>query len=179
MASTNLKKKSTAKIQTKTGKDYSYKYTEFSEINDYVESIKETYHQFTKRIEGDDYVFTQRIGEKAPKEALQGCRVVQVTLDTKNPAQEQGSALTYARRYSLLMAYGLATEDDDAASVTPRETKKDALVTEKQLEMIENNYDDEIVNKALAYYKKEKVADLTVTQASNLIKKLVEVKNNE
>jgi hypothetical protein len=43
----------------------------------------------------------------------------------KNPAQDYGSALTYARRYSLLLAFGLATSDDDAATLTvkPRATK--------------------------------------------------------
>ena len=52
-------------------------------------------------------------------EPIQGCRVVEAVLSGKsNPAQEHGSALTYARRYSLQMAYGLATEDDDAESLT-------------------------------------------------------------
>ncbi len=55
---------------------------------------------------------------KWEEEWLQGSRVVDATLfGNDNPAQKQGSALTYARRYSLLMAYGLATEDDDANSL--------------------------------------------------------------
>ena len=48
------------------------------------------------------------IDGKWEEEWLQGARIVQATLmGNNNPAQEQGSALTYARRYSLLMAFGL------------------------------------------------------------------------
>lgn len=36
-------------------------------------------------------------------------------------AQETGSAITYARRYSLMAALGLATEDDDGASAPRRD----------------------------------------------------------
>lgn len=55
---------------------------------------------------------------------------------TKNDAQGYGSALSYARRYSLQTAFGLATEDDDgnaaargqsnrsAVSPSPPETKR-------------------------------------------------------
>jgi hypothetical protein len=38
-------------------------------------------------------------------------------------AQATGSAITYARRYSLMAALGLATEDDDGASASPRSEK--------------------------------------------------------
>lgn len=123
MAETNLKK-------NKEG--YGYKYTELAEIHNYLEQNNMTYYQFIKVIEGNDYIFTQRLildkeaNAYVPMgEPLQGCRVVQATLSgIKNPAQEQGSALTYARRYSLLMAFGLATEDDDAGSLTqPKGTK--------------------------------------------------------
>ena len=51
-------------------------------------------------------------------EEIPGCIVAEAKLSGKNnAAQEHGSALTYARRYSLLMAYGLATDDDDAESL--------------------------------------------------------------
>lgn len=44
----------------------------------------------------------------------------------RNNAQGYGSALTYARRYALQTAFGLATEDDDGneASKTEQPTKK-------------------------------------------------------
>ena len=35
--------------------------------------------------------------------------------------QAHGSAITYARRYALLAIYGLAGDDDDADSLTPRQ----------------------------------------------------------
>lgn len=108
--STNLKK-------NKEG--YGYKYTELAEIHRYLEENNMSYYQYTERIEKDDYIMTVKIINGEEKPPLRGCRVVDATLQgIKNPAQEQGSALTYARRYSLLMAFGLATEDDDAQSLT-------------------------------------------------------------
>jgi hypothetical protein len=116
---TTLTKSKTVDVETKKGGKYSYRYTELADINDYIDSINERYYQIIQKIDGDDYIFTKRIGENAPQELLQGCKVLTapVTSEYSNPAQEQGSALTYARRYSLLMAYGLATEDDDASSL--------------------------------------------------------------
>lgn len=107
-------------IINKNKDGYGYKYTDISEIHRYLESINASYIQKIDRIDADDYIFTKRcFDNKWEEEWLQGCRVVQATLSgIKNPAQEQGSALTYARRYSLLMAFGLATDDDDAQSLS-------------------------------------------------------------
>lgn len=104
----------------KNKEGYGYQYTDLAEIHRYLESNNARYVQRVERIDGDDYIFTRRyIDGKWEDEWLQGCRVVNATLSGKsNPAQEQGSALTYARRYSLLMAFGLATEDDDAESLS-------------------------------------------------------------
>ena len=117
---------------TKNKDGYGYKYTELAEIHRYLEQNNMKYYQEIETApNGEDYILTYRyIDGKWEEKAKRGCRVVQATLQgIKNPAQEQGSALTYARRYSLLMAFGLATDDDDAQSLTTpekMETKEDA-----------------------------------------------------
>ena len=125
-----IKKNQVADIPTKNGNSYSYQYVDIAQIHEYLESINSKYIQKIERIDGDDYIMTKRcFDNKWEEEWLQGSRVVDATLfGNDNPAQKQGSALTYARRYSLLMAYGLATEDDDANSLnSPKElTKEDA-----------------------------------------------------
>lgn len=54
----------------------------------------------------------------------------------KKDAQGFGSALTYARRYALISAFGVPTEDDDgnaaAASVNRRAEPPSAVITNKQ-----------------------------------------------
>ena len=119
-------------ILNKNSEGYGYKYTDIAEIHKYLEENGMKYYQEiqTSEINGFDYIMTYRFingeWEEKPK---RGCKVVDATLQgIKNPAQEQGSALTYARRYSLLMAFGLATDDDDAQSLTSNliKTKEDA-----------------------------------------------------
>ena len=111
---TNLKKNRTADV----GK-YTYKYVDIAQIHEYLANNNMSYYQYIDRIGEDDYIMTVKIIDGKEQQALRGCRVVDATLiGVNNPAQQQGSALTYARRYSLLMAFGLATEDDDAQSLS-------------------------------------------------------------
>lgn len=113
--STNVKKKSTAQ-----GTKFSYKYTDLATIHEAMEEQGITYYQYTEYDEkaGADYIYTVlKRGEDKESKPLRGTKIVEgKTLSGGNTAQEYGSALTYARRYSLLMALGWATEDDDAAS---------------------------------------------------------------
>ena len=112
--SNTITKNQTAEIPTKNGNKYSYQYVDIAQIHDYLEQNKMSYYQFIDRIDGDDYIMTVKIIDGVEQKPLRGSRVVDATLfGNDNPAQKQGSALTYARRYSLLMAFGLATEDDD------------------------------------------------------------------
>lgn len=110
-----------AKQSVKKNSDgHGYKYADIAAVNAYIESIGETYRQEIETApNGFDYVITIRIkGDKETR--CRGCKVPEARLpqNKANPAQEYGSGLTYARRYSLYMAYGLATEDDDGESLT-------------------------------------------------------------
>ena len=112
---TNVKKKSTA-----GGGKFSYKYTDLATIHEELERQGIEYYQFTKYDEqaNADYIYTVIIRDGEPGKELRGVKIVEGnTLAGGNAAQEYGSALTYARRYSLLLALGWATEDDDAQRV--------------------------------------------------------------
>lgn len=128
--------KSTVSKNKKTNneKGYNYKYTDLAQIHEYLEENDMRYFQYIDRIDNDDYIMTVPIIKDEEKQPRRGVRVVEATLiGIKNPAQEQGSAISYARRYSLLMAFGLATEDDDAQSLSkPKEEKK--ITTKEEAE---------------------------------------------
>lgn len=137
---TVLKKGSSVSVQTKRGGSYSYQYTDLAQIHEYLESKGLTYEATIKRVDGEDYMFITKISENGEKsEPMQEAKIPKVEMsDRSNAAQEYGSALTYARRYSLLMAYGLATEDDDASSLNrPKETNSVSASEYKRLDFDE------------------------------------------
>lgn len=138
MANTITKNK-TAKIPTKSGKDYSYQYTDLASINKWLEDNNMDYYQTieTNETNGKDYIMTYRyINGEWEEKPKRGCQVVDsVLVGNSNPVQQYGSSLTYVRRYSLCLAFGLAMEDTDAAELskpvvvemTPEEAKNYVL----------------------------------------------------
>lgn len=157
----------------KNKEGYGYKYTDLSAIHEYLESIGEHYTQYIKRIDTDDYIMTKKYKGEQLIEEVQGCRVVQATLSGKsNPAQEQGSALTYARRYSLLMAYGLATEDDDAASLT--RTLINGSMEQALRKLIkDNNIPNEEVIEVLENFGYKKLNEIELSELKEVQKALI------
>jgi len=67
-------------------------------------------------------------------------RTSPVTLSHQPTPQGFGSALTYARRYSLTAACGLATEDDDGASAAPKHQQSTVPDLEGRAQL--NGWDD-------------------------------------
>lgn len=104
----------------KNAQGYGYTYTDLAQIHNELEAQGITYYQYIDVVDGVDYIMTViNDGGVGEKRARRGCRIPEAKLSGKtNPAQEMGSAITYARRYSLLMALGWATTDDDAACLT-------------------------------------------------------------
>ena len=120
----------------KNSQGYGYKYSDLTEIHRYLEEVGERYFQEVEVIAGHDYIVTTCLDASGKEiRKCRGCRVPQATLAGKaNEAQQYGSGLTYARRYSLLLAFGLATADDDGTSFTPvkpKATKTDRKPTDK------------------------------------------------
>lgn len=111
----------------KNAQGYGYKYTDLAQIHKLLEEQGLSYQQYVEPHDnGNDYIMTVLIDKDGLRsEPVRGCKIPDATLSGKsNPAQEYGSAITYARRYSLLMAYGLATTDDDAESLTVKNKRK-------------------------------------------------------
>ena len=115
----------------KNKEGYGYTYTDITAINNYCMENGITYYQEveTCEVNSRDYIITY-LTENNETKRYRGCEIVQATLQgIKNPVQEYGSSLTYCRRYSLLMALALATDDNDAQDLTipTLNTKEDAL----------------------------------------------------
>lgn len=110
---------------------YGYKYADMAKVHVYIDSIHGKYYQYTKTDETDHntYVWTHRFPDDVVPEELdiRGAMVVNATLSNgkQNPAQAHGSALTYARRYSLYMVYGIAVDDNDAEDLTIVQSAQD------------------------------------------------------
>lgn len=168
-----IKKNQTAEIPTKNGGKYSYQYVDIAQIHEYLEEKKMSYYQYIDRIDGDDYIMTVKVNSEGKESLpLRGSRVVDATLyGNDNPAQKQGSAITYARRYSLLMAFGLATEDDNAnkLSNTNGNTRAEVKATQKQIDMLNDLCTDEEIEKVYKSYSIKDLTELTINQASALI----------
>lgn len=90
----------------------------------------------------------------------------------KNNAHGYGSAQTYARRYGLQLAFGLATEDDDgnAASAAPVASRP-ALIGDaswaKLVQLIDATNGD--AGKVCAAHNVKSLKDLTEAQAGKVI----------
>ncbi len=111
-------------IVKKNAQGYGYNYTDLAEITKLLDELGVSYSQYIEPVDGIDYIMTV-IEKDGKTETYRGCRVIEAKLSGKdNPVQAYGASLTYCRRYSLLMAFGLATTDDDAACLTRKEPEK-------------------------------------------------------
>lgn len=112
--------------------------SKYADLASVVEAIKPAFAhhglffaQVTHEVSGGVCVETL-IGHESGEEKSFGKLFVPAT---KQDAQGYGSALTYARRYSLMAACGVAPEDDDgnaAAASAPRQPAKPAIISEAQ-----------------------------------------------
>lgn len=106
----------------------------------------------TQRVDGDEYVFALIDGEW-----IQGAKVIEMEMKGMNAAQAYGSALTYARRYTVQLVKGIACDDDDkveadgaAKRVDNKNSKLDFDKIREQLDMLDD------IDSVKAYYEELK-----------------------
>ena len=94
----------------------------------------------TQRGDGDEYVLAVIDGEW-----IQGAKVIEMEMKGMNAAQAYGSALTYARRYTVQLVKGIACDDDDkveadgaAKRVDNKNSKLDFDKIREQLDMLDD-----------------------------------------
>lgn len=116
--SNTIKKGATVNVKTKTGATYSYKFITLAQIHEWLDANGLSYEATIKRIDDREYMFITKIDKDGNKsEPMQGSRIPAFTTDKANSVseimQDYGSVLAMARRYSLMMVYGLAPADDE------------------------------------------------------------------
>ena len=98
-------------------------------------------------------------------------------LDTGDKAP--GKAMTYGDKYALMKAYKISTGDDPDKEASPENGYKrdEVKASPKQVEMISKYYVGDNLTKLLETNNIEKIEDLTLKKASELISAIMKKGN--
>lgn len=158
------------KVVANTSKAYGYNYASLGDIANQGFTIP---MMKTGTEEGREYVYFYHADLK---EWVRGAEIVIPNMKGMNEAQRYGSALTYARRYTTLMAYGLACDDDKKLEAqAPKEDMWEGL-EEKPKRSLKEVADEfrktvpaEIQDKILANFKVNRAEDLGIVNLQKYI----------
>ena len=112
-----IKAKKTAKVPTKSGGEYSYKY---ADLGDALATCRPLLAPFGLAVLQSTHGGSREVGVATTIIHTSGQWIAfdPLVLSAGDTAQQAGSAVTYARRYTYLSSLGLATEDDDGRHVS-------------------------------------------------------------
>ena len=143
------------KVIKNQSKGYGYTYNNLADL---ARAGVEIPPMKTAIVEGREYVFA-KIGD----EWIQGAQVIDIDMKGMNAAQAYGSALTYARRYTVQLVMGIACDDktypkgnidfqalrDECAIIDDVESLKDLYERIKKdgISPAQEKYVNEIINK--------------------------------
>lgn len=124
-----IKKTMAARVSTKTGGSYTYRYAPLEDILATILPVMGPLGlsvSWRTRFEGDEAIANCRVSHTFGHHEESGD--VRIPIQTDNagvgatPPQRAGISLTYAKRYALLAIVGLAPEDDPDAQEAPAPT---------------------------------------------------------
>lgn len=87
--------------------------------------------------------------------------------------QEIGSEITYRKRYALGSFLGMATEDDNDGNDSEAINVAERKATQKQIDTILKHYSGAALEKLLQANNIDKIEDITLRKASDIISKIL------
>lgn len=110
-SSTIIKKDKKVIVKAKNGQSYSFNYSTLAQIHQYLEDSGQSYSAFIDTLPGttEEIMYIQKLDKDGNKlgDPIRGAKIF-----PGQTAQSYGGNQTIARRQSLLLAYGLACEDE-------------------------------------------------------------------
>lgn len=100
-------------------------------------------------------------------------------LSNNTDLQAEGAEITYRKRYALGAFLGMSTEEDtdgnDSRAINVTERK----ATPRQIEVLLKNYNGELLTKLLQANNIDKIENLSIRKASELINKIMQKGGNK
>ena len=95
-------------------------------------------------------------------------------------SQITGASSSYARKYALNGLFGIDdNKDSDTTNVQSKEEKEDKKASPKQIELIQKYYQGENLTKLLEVNNLEKLEDMSINKASEILSKLFAKKEDK
>ena len=95
-------------------------------------------------------------------------------------SQITGASSSYARKYALNGLFGIDdNKDSDTTNIQSKEEKEDKKASPKQIELIQKYYQGENLTKLLEVNNLEKLEDMSINKASEILSKLFAKKEDK
>ena len=95
-------------------------------------------------------------------------------------SQITGASSSYARKYALNGLFGIDDNKDiDTTNIQSKEEKEDKKASPKQIELIQKYYQGENLTKLLEANNLEKLEDMSINKASEILSKLFAKKEDK
>lgn len=95
-------------------------------------------------------------------------------------SQITGASSSYARKYALNGLFGIDdNKDSDTTNIQSKEEKEDKKASPKQMELIQKYYQGENLTKLLEVNNLEKIEDMSINKASEILSKLFAKKEDK